>query len=346
METTPKLAIVVLSYNGKELLKQFLPGIIKTCPDYGEVWVVDNASTDGTSEFLKEAFPSVKTLRLLVNKGFTNGYYESLPQIKAEYYVLISSDVEVSEGWVEPIISLMDADKTIGLCQPKVKSWHEKNKFEYSGAGGAFMDIYGYPFCRGRIFFDVEEDTGQYDDVIEVMWCSGACMFIRADVYHYLGGFENDFYAHMEDIDLSWRAKSAGYKVMVCPQSVVYHMGGHIITYGSPQKIFRNYRNGMILLLKNLPSSQVWWVIPVRLVLDGIAGFKALVSGNGKETLAILKAHGQFWGNFGKWVKKRRDAKKQVISQPNRTGFYNGSILVKYFLKGKKKFSQLPKFKV
>lgn len=338
--TKPKLAVVVLSYNGRELLNKFLPPIIKSKTDYTEIYVVDNASHDGTYEFIQEHFPEVKLIRLEVNKGFTNGYVASLPQIDADYYALVSSDVEVSEGWIEPIISLLDSNPDVAVVQPKIKSYNNKREFEYSGASGAYIDKYGYPFCRGRLFFTIEEDDAQYQDNREVFWCSGACMFIRSDVYHQLGGFDNDYYAHMEDIDLSWRVKNAGYKVMVCPQAVVYHVGGHIISYGSPPKIFRNYKNGMIMLLKNLPAGQVWWIIPYRLLLDGVAGIRALVKGNSKECGAILKAHFEFWSGLQKWIRKRKEAKK-AVNNPNRVGVYPRSIVVQYFLLGKRKFSDL-----
>jgi GT2 family glycosyltransferase len=330
----------VLSYNGKGLLEKFLPPIIKTCTSYAQVYVVDNASTDGTFEFVSETFPDVRLIRLDVNKGFTNGYVQSLPQIQAEYYVLVSSDVEVSEGWIEPAIQLLDSDPSIGLVQPKIKSFHQKTHFEYSGAAGAYIDKYGYPFCRGRLFFTIEEDLGQYNDIQEVFWCSGACMFIRADLYHRIGGFDNDYYAHMEDIDLSWRAKNAGYRVMVCPASVVYHVGGHIISYGSPPKVFRNYKNGLIMLLKNLPGNEVWWKLPWRMLLDQVAAFRALIKGNPKEFSAIFRAHMQFLAGLGQWIKKRRLA-RPMIKNPNRKGVYPGSVVADYFLRRKHTFKEI-----
>ena len=336
----PKLAIVVLSYNGKDLLEKFLPPIIASQTSYSWVYVVDNASTDSTYEFLQARFPEVNIIRLTVNKGFTNGYVESLPFIEAEYYVLISSDVEVSPGWIEPIIDLMDGDPAIGVCQPKIKSYNQKTHFEYSGAAGAYIDRYGYPFCRGRIFYSVEEDKGQYDDVHEVFWCSGACMFIRAEVYHGIGGFDNEYYAHMEDIDLSWRAKNAGHRVMVCPQSVVYHVGGHIISYGSPAKIFRNYKNGLIMMIKNMTSGNIWGRLIFRLLLDNVAAIRALLTGNFQEYKAIVKAHWQFYGGLGHWFRKRREA-KPYVKNPNRTGIYNRSIVFQYFVNRKDKFDKL-----
>lgn len=335
-----KLAIVVLSYNGKDLLGKFLPPILETRTDYSKVFVVDNASTDGTYEYLQENFKEVNIIRLPVNRGFTNGYVESLPFIEAEYYVLISSDVEVSPGWINPVIELMDSDKTIGICQPKIKSYNQKTHFEYSGAAGAYIDRYGYPFCRGRIFFTVEEDTGQYQDNREVFWCSGACMFIRSEVYHGIGGFDNEYYAHMEDIDLSWRAKNAGYKVMVCPQAEVFHVGGHIISYGSPAKIFRNYKNGLIMMVKNMTTDNIWGRLIFRLILDNVAAIRALATGNISEYKAIFKAHWQFYGGLRHWLRKRKQA-KLAVNNPNRTGIYNHSIVWQYFIAKKDSFNKL-----
>jgi len=338
--TSSKLAIVVLSYNGKDLLEKFLPPIISSQTSYSQVYVVDNASTDGTYEFLQARFPEINIIRLPVNKGFTNGYVESLPFIDAEYYVLISSDVEVTPGWIEPIIDLMDSDASIGVCQPKIKSYNQKTHYEYSGASGAYIDKYGYPFCRGRIFFTVEEDKGQYDDIREVFWCSGACMFIRSKVYHEIGGFDNEYYAHMEDIDLSWRVKNAGHRVMVCPQAVVYHVGGHIISYGSPAKVFRNYKNGLIMMIKNMPDRGFWRRLIFRIILDNVAAIRALLNGNTKEYKAILKAHIQFYLGFRHWMAKRRLAKPAVVNR-NTVGVYNGSVVKDYFISKKDVFGKL-----
>ncbi len=340
IQDRPKLAVVVLSYNGKELLRKFLPPILATRTPYTKVYVVDNASIDGTFDFVKNEFPEIELIRLEINRGFTNGYVESLPMIDAEYYALVSSDVEVSKGWIEPIINLMDSDRKIGICQPKIKSYNDKTSFEYSGAAGAYMDMFGYPFCRGRLFFTVEQDLGQYNDNKEVFWCSGACMFIKSEVYHSIGGFDNEYYAHMEDIDLSWRVKNAGYKVMVCPQAEVFHVGGHIISYGSPAKVFRNYKNGLIMLVKNLPFNELWWIIPSRFVLDGIAGLRALLQGNPKETKAILHAHWEFYMGLRHWLRKRKEAQKSV-NNPNRVGWFQRSVVLAYFIKGKQKYSDL-----
>jgi GT2 family glycosyltransferase len=237
-------------------------------------------------------------------------------------------------------IDLMDSDLAIGICQPKIKSYNHKTQYEYSGAAGAYIDKYGYPFCRGRIFYSVEEDKGQYDDIREVFWCSGACMFIRSAVYHDIGGFDNAYYAHMEDIDLSWRVKNAGYKVMVQPKAVVYHVGGHIISYGSPAKIYRNYKNGLIMMVKNLPAGQVWPKIIFRLLLDHIAAYRALFSGNKEEYKAIFKAHREFLGGLRRWNQKRKEALPKVHNR-NKTGIYPRSIVWQYFINKKETFDKL-----
>ncbi|MFH1320712.1 MAG: glycosyltransferase family 2 protein [Bacteroidota bacterium] len=335
-----KVAVVIISYNGKELLEKFLPPIINDDYDDFEVYVIDNASTDQTQEFLKSAFPQVKIITVKVNKGFTNGYVEGLQQISNEYYVLISSDMEATPGWIKPIIDLMESDRSIAACQPKVKSYDQKTLFEYSGSAGGYIDMLGYPFCRGRLFFTMEDDKGQYDDVRETFWATGGCLFIRSELYHKAGGLDNDFYAHMEEIDLCWRLKNMGYKIMVCPESVVYHVGGHIITYGSPGKIFRNFRNSLITNLKNMKANELIWKIPARIVLDIIYAYKVLFSGNFMEFKNIAKAHYHFLIYLPKWIRKRREVRKLTVD-PNLYGIYNGSIVFDYFLRGKKRFSQL-----
>jgi len=337
-----KVAVVLLSYNNTDLNEKFIPPILaeKERYDNFELILVDNASTDGTEEYINKNFPEVKVLRLDVNRGFTNGYVQSLKQIDAEYYVLLSSDFEVTPGWIQPIVDLMDKDSTIAACQPKIKYYKQKTHFEYAGAAGGYIDKYGYPFCRGRIFFDLEEDKGQYDDTREVFWAGGGCMFIRSELYHQFGGLDNDFYAHMEEIDLCWRLKNGGYRIMVCPESTVYHVGGAVITYGSPIKVYYNFRNGLILMVKNLPKGKLFGTILMRLILDHIAAYKALFSGNFKEYFAIAKAHFHFFIGSGKWLRKRKEAQAHTTT-PNNTGYYKRSIVLDYFLRGKKKFSDL-----
>ena len=335
-----KVGVVVISYNGKELLEKFLPRILKTDYNDFEVYVIDNASTDGTGKYLASAFPEVKVIAIPENKGFTNGYVEGLSQITNEYYILVSSDIEVSDNWIHPVIDLMESDVSIAACQPKIKSYDDKKMFEYSGSAGGFIDYLGYPFCRGRMFFSMEEDNGQYDDIREVFWASGGCLFIRSKLYHSAGGLDNDFFAHMEEIDLCWRLKNMGYKIMVCPKSVVYHVGGHIIAYGSPGKIYRNFRNSLITNLKNMSLFEALWKIPLRMALDNIYQTKVLFSGNFSEFLNITKAHIHFLFYLPRWIGKRREVNK-LVNKRNKSGIYPNSIVWAYFVKKKEKFSNL-----
>lgn len=336
----PILSIVLLSYNSRDFLSQFLPKLTKFTPDKYEIVVVNNGSTDDTEAFLQENYPQLRVVKIEVNKGFTNGYIESLKQIDAKYYCLISSDIEVTENWADPIIDLMESDDQIAACQPKIKSWHDRNKFEYAGACGGYLDKYGYLFCRGRIFYTVEEDHGQYDENIEVFWASGACLFVRSDLYHQVGGLDDDFFAHMEEVDLCWRLKNLGYKIMCVPASEVFHVGGSIISYGSPGKTYRNYRNNLILLIKNLPFGQLIWKLPYRLFLDGVAFFHLLFTGQVKLAFVIIKSHMFFHARTLHWLKKRKQVRSLVVDESN-TRFYPKSIVWKYFIEKVKFFSEL-----
>ncbi len=346
METSPEhiphVAIVLLSYNSLPLIKQFLPKIVDTVPNSSDVKVVvvDNASTDRTGNWVRENFPQVQLITITVNHGFTGGYTESLPQIKAKNYVLISSDIEVTPGWLEAGLEVLDSDDKIAAVQPKVKSFDRRDEFEYAGAAGGYIDYLGYPFCRGRLVNSVEKDTGQYEDVREIFWASGACLFIKADLYHKAGGLDNDFFAHMEEIDLAWRLKNMGYKIMYQPKAEIYHMGGYVIAYGSPGKIFRNHRNNLIMLLKNLPASEVWWKIPLRFLLDYLAFFKMLADGNPKASLAVFKAHRDFVNCFGKWYKKRKEVQK-LFTKRNTFGICNKSIIFHFYVLRNRYFKEL-----
>ena len=338
----PRVAIVLLSYNSLKLVKEFLPLIIETTPNDHDhqIWLVDNASTDGTGEYVKKHFPCVNLYTIKVNHGFTGGYTESLPHIPAKNYVLISSDIEVAPNWLEPGLSLLESDDSIAAVQPKVMSFDRRDEFEYAGAAGGFIDYLGFPFCRGRLVNAVEKDSGQYDDITEIFWASGACLFIKADLYHQFGGLDNDFFAHMEEIDLAWRLKNGGYKVMYQPASKIYHMGGFVIQYGSPSKIFRNHRNNLIMLLKNGDGNKLWWKIPFRFILDYLAFVKMLVDGNPKASLAVVKAHKEFIWQFGKWYQKRK-AIKALVKNPNRYGICSKSLVWNFFALGKRTFPQL-----
>jgi len=338
----PKLAIVLLSYNSLELVVKYLPLIKDSIPaekDY-QVIVVDNASSDAIGEYVKSEHSDVRLITLKENHGFTNGYVESLAQIDAKYYCLISSDIEVTAGFTEPAIDLLESDETIAACQPKIMSWDRRKEFEYAGAAGGYIDHLGYPFCRGRMVNVVEEDHGQYDTVQEIFWASGACLFIRADLYHEAGGLDNDFFAHMEEIDLCWRLKNMGYKIIFQPKSVVYHMGGFIIKYGSPMKVFRNHRNNLIMMLKNLPPYEGLWKIPLRFCMDLLTLLKMAADGNWNTVPAISKAHFQFVWYFPKWYSKRIEVNK-LKNNPNLRGIFPKSMVWQFFAKKNKLFSQL-----
>ena len=338
METQKiKTAVVVLNWNGKAWLEKFLPNLVNHS-QVATVFVADNASTDDSVDYVKINFPTVKIIVNASNGGYAKGYNDVLKQIDAEYFVLINSDIEVTAGWLSPIISLMDSDKQIASCQPKILNYNSKTKFEYAGASGGFIDNLGYPFCRGRIFDDLEQDKGQYNDAVEVFWATGACLFVRSTHFWELGGLDEDFFAHQEEIDLCWRLKNKGYKIMVQPKSVVYHVGGGTLNAGSPFKTHLNFRNNLFMLFKNLPISSLFTTIPMRLVLDGVAALTFLNKEKGLEhVLAIAKAHFSFYFAIPNLI-----AKRQKISQKNSlVGKMYWSILVKNKMNGIKRFSEL-----
>ncbi|HTO15373.1 MAG TPA: glycosyltransferase family 2 protein [Edaphocola sp.] len=333
-------AVVILSYKSIEWHKLFLPKIIEQSSSGYDVVIVDHASPDDTSLFIKEHFPSVKLLRLEKNIGFAGGYAAALEQIKAKYFVLLSSDFEVTDYWFPPLIDLMESNPEIGALQPKIRYWKQRELFEYAGAAGGFMDKWGYMFCRGRVFNTLEEDIGQYDDSVEVFWASGGCLMVRSDAYFKAGALDVDLYAHMEEIDLCWRLQNMGYKIAAVGASTVFHVGGSIISYGSPQKTFYNYRNNLIIILKNEKWSKVLWLIPLRLVLDGVSCILFLKEGNFKNIWAVLKAHFSFYSKFGFWKKKRQVNDSKKTNKSLKT-VYPRSIIIDYFLKHKKHFKDL-----
>lgn len=332
-----KVAVVILNYNGKKFLEQFLPTVIASCdPAKVEVVVADNASTDDSVAFMQERFPEVRLIENGGNGGFATGYNVALRQIEAQYYVLLNSDIEVAPGWIEPVVALMDADPQIAACQPKILSYYNKEQFEYAGASGGFIDKYGYPFCRGRVFQNLETDEGQYDNPIEVFWATGACMFVRADLYHQIGGLDDSFFAHMEEIDLCWRMKNAGYKVYCCPESRVYHIGGGTLPKNSPQKTYLNFRNNLSLLVKNLPKHRLARTILYRILLDWVAAFKFLVEGCPKDFKMVFKAHWDFY----KRLKSLRKKREQVGHSPV-SCVYQKNIVFENVIRKKNKFSDL-----
>lgn len=333
-----QIAVVILNYNGQKHLADFLPSVIQYSSD-ATIYVADNASTDCSLELLKTAFPSVKIIELKENHGFAQGYNEALEFVEAEYYVLLNSDVEVTPNWIEPVIELMNNDKTIAACQPKIKAFHQKSHFEYAGAAGGFIDHLGYPFCRGRIFQEIEQDLKQYDDNHEVFWATGACMFVRAEVFHQVGGFDGDFFAHMEEIDLCWRIHHAGYKVYACGSSEVYHVGGGTLHKSNPYKTFLNFRNGLAMLYKNHPDKGFSLAIFTRLILDGVAGIKFLLFDSWEDCWAVARAHFDFYAHFLSWYKKR----KQIQRKDFISTVYRRNVVWQHFVDDVQTYNKLQK---
>jgi len=301
-----KIAVVILNWNGVKLLEQFLPSVIQFS-EGAAIYVADNDSTDNSIEFVKENFPTVKIVKNSGNHGFAKGYNDALKHIDAEIYALVNSDIEVTENWLKPILETFDTEKQTAIIQPKILDFKNKEYFEYAGAAGGFIDKYGFPFCRGRIFDTVEKDNGQYDENIELFWASGACFFIRKNVFYELGGFDESFFAHQEEIDLCWRAANDGHIIKYNYQSLVYHVGGATLQQGNPKKTYLNFRNSLLMLVKNLPKRGLFFVIFFRMILDGIAGIRFLTQGKLGHTFAILKAHFSFYCLSLKYLGKRKD---------------------------------------
>ncbi len=341
MANSAKIAIVILNYNGEILFDKFLPSIVRySTTKNTEIIIADNGSTDNSIKHLQHHFPEIKIIDFKNNYGFAEGYNRALKQIKADYYILVNSDVEVSKNWIEPCIKMFEHDEKLAAIQPKILYYYQVNLFEYAGAGGGFIDKFGYPFCRGRILNKLEEDTGQYNQSTPIFWASGACMFVRASAFHEVGGFDSDFWAHMEEIDLCWRLKSRGLKIMYQPESVVYHLGGGTLSYGSPRKIYLNFRNNLYMLFKNLPKNQFKRIFLTRMILDGIAAVKFILGLNFREFWAVLKAHFLFYQNLGKLIIKRKEVQKEVLVKEHRE-VYQKSIMWKFFIERKRRFSDL-----
>ncbi|HMK06224.1 MAG TPA: glycosyltransferase family 2 protein [Flavobacterium sp.] len=299
-----KIAVVILNWNGTKLLGQFLPSIIQYSPE-AAIYVADNASTDGSVAFVRSDFPSIKIIQNESNLGFAAGYNKALQFVDAEIFALVNSDIEVTENWLKPIIQIFESEPKTTIIQPKILDFKNKEYFEYAGAAGGFIDEFGYPFCRGRIFDTIEKDTLQYDDNREIFWASGACFFIRSTAYKELNGFDESFFAHQEEIDLCWRVFNKGHQIKYNSQSVVYHVGGATLQQGNPHKTFLNFRNSLLMLTKNLPQTSLFPILFIRLVLDGIAGIQFFLKGKPSHSFAIIKAHFAFYGLFSKAYKKR-----------------------------------------
>ena len=332
------ITVVILNYNGNELLRKFLPSVIQHSAR-ARIVVVDNGSTDGSLENFEREFPGVALIRIDSNLGFCGGYNYALRKIEAEYYVLLNSDVEVTADWLTPLSTLLDKNPEAAAVQPKILSYHQRNHFEYAGAGGGFVDSLGYPFCRGRLFYVTEEDHGQYNDSHEVFWASGACMMVRAARYHEMGGLDEDFFAHMEEIDLCWRLQRAGYKVFYEGRSTVYHVGGGTLNSANPFKTYLNFKNGLSLLYKNLPTRQLIYKFPIRLLLDWVASIKFTFSGYAQSGRSVIRAHWHFFGNWKKEKTKRRLTAK--FGYKRLQNQYRGLIVWKFFILGKRKYPDL-----
>jgi hypothetical protein len=328
-----KVAVVILNWNGEKLLEQFLPSIISFSEE-ATIYVADNASTDDSISFIQSNYSSVNIIQNQGNYGFAKGYNEALKSVEEPYYALVNSDIEVTENWLRPIIDLFDCQSKIAIIQPKILDFKNKEMFEYAGAAGGFIDKYGYPFCRGRIFSSIEKDHGQYNDECAIFWASGACFFIRKDAYRLLDGFDDTFFAHQEEIDLCWRAFNKGYNAVYCSKSVVYHVGGATLNESNPKKTYLNFRNSLYTLTKNLPKNKLLLVLFSRFVLDGIAGFKFLIEGKFPHCIAIINAHFSYYSNFNSYLRKRG-------SIQNINYYKTKNIVFKFFLLKKTVFNSI-----
>lgn len=335
--TAKDVAIVILNWNGKHFLEQFLPSVIRFSSE-ARIIIADNASTDDSIDFLKEVYPNIEIIQNSSNGGFAKGYNDALSHVKSPFYLLLNSDIEVSEGWLSPLLKTME-NKDVAGCQPKIKSFNNKNKLEHAGAVGGFIDRNYFPFCRGRIFDQIEGDNGQYDYPLEVFWASGACLLIRSEDFHSVNGFDEDFFAHMEEIDLCWRLKLKGKKFMVDPSSVVYHVGGGTLPYSSPRKTYLNFRNSLFMIIKNHKG----WLFPKllwRLCIDGIGGARFLLKGEFSQLGAVFNAHMSMYKLMSKTLKKRREIQRSTENS-NMAGMFEGNILWNHYIKGVKHFSEL-----
>ncbi len=333
----PVVAVVILNYNGRMHLQKFLPSVIASTYTQLRIIVADNGSSDDSVSYITQNFPTIEIITHSVNEGFAGGYNWALQEVEASYYVLLNSDVCVSPGWIEPVINILLNDHTIAACQPKILSFHQPHLFEYAGAAGGWIDTLGYPFSRGRVFDVCEEDQSQYDDVQPLFWASGAAMFVRAKVFHELGGFDASFFAHQEEIDLCWRMQLAGYKIMACPSSTVYHLGAGTLPRGG-RKVYLNFRNNLFMLLKNLPFHEKVWKIPLRFSLDAISAWKGLFSGDTAFFIAIFQAHLAVMKSFFSTRHLSKNPPKSMVSLQ---GVYGGSVVWHYFVRKHTRFMEI-----
>jgi GT2 family glycosyltransferase len=340
VNSAPSIAVVILNWNGISLFSQFLPSVLTHSREEGvTIYVADNGSTDGSVDFLRKNFPSVCLISLDRNYGFAGGYNRALKQIQADYYILLNSDVEVTPDWIIPCIKRLEEEPDAAAVQPKIRSFTDRNKFEYAGAAGGFIDYLGFPFCRGRILVELEEDNGQYDQPASLFWATGACMFIRSGLFHASGGFDEDFFAHMEEIDLCWRLKNQGWKIVFEPNSVVFHLGGATLSYQSPEKVFLNFRNSLWMMVKNLPKRQLLSRLIPRMVLDGVAAVHFLLTGEVKAFKSVLRAHRDFYITLPEFLRKRKDLVK-LVRQNRHPEMFRGSMVYRFYVLKYRKFSQ------
>jgi GT2 family glycosyltransferase len=329
-----RLAIVILNFNGRRFLEQFLPGVIRYSDGF-PVYVADNGSSDDSIPFLQKTFPDVRLICFDINHGYAGGYNLALGQIESHYFLLLNSDVEVTRGWIRPLVEFLESHEDYAACQPKMLSFKNKNIFEYAGAAGGFIDFLGYPFCRGRIFDAMEEDKGQYDVDREIFWASGACMLIRSDAFNSVGGFDSSFFAHMEEIDLCWRLRSRGWKIAFRHESIIYHIGAGTLKKGHPQKTYLNFRNNLAMLMKNLPFSRLLYILPLRLALDVLASIKFLLFDSPRNAFAVWRAYWKNCGRIPQYVRFRAmDFKLRTTLKPG--CIYGKPILWEYYLKKRK----------
>lgn len=335
-----KTAVVILNWNGLTFLKQFLGKVIESTKlsEGAEVILADNNSKDGSVGWLHTHFPSLRVILFDRNYGFTGGYNKALKQIEAKYYLLLNSDIEVTSGWLVPLVDYMDKNAEVAACAPKIRSFHQPEKFEHAGAAGGFMDRFGYPFCRGRVLEVLETDEGQYNNTVNVFWATGAALMIRSELYNETGGLDKHFFAHMEEIDLCWRLQRMGYRIVCIPSSEVYHVGGGALPSTSPRKLYLNFRNNLMMLTKNLTSFQLWYILPSRLVLDGLSGLTYLFSGKFSFFKAVIKAHFSFYRHL---IRILRERKHIPASHYKLRGVYKGSIVLKYFMNKELKYSDI-----
>jgi GT2 family glycosyltransferase len=328
-----KLAIIILNWNGKKLLEQFLPSVIQHSKD-ADIYVADNASTDDSIAFITSNYPTITVIQNKENSGYAKGYNDVLKSVDADVFCLLNSDVEVTQNWLNPIVNTFKEDTNTGIIQPKLLDYNKKDCFEYAGAAGGFIDKYGYPYCRGRIFNTVEKDLGQYNDSTEIFWASGACMFIKRDIFKELHGFDELYFAHMEEIDLCWRAKNLGYVIKYVGSSEIYHVGGATLKNSNPKKTFLNFRNSLFTLTKNA-NGFILGKIFIRLILDGIAAIKFLIEFKPKHTIAIIKAHFSYYYHLNQVLNQRKSIK-------NKTKYYSRtSIVYDYFVNKKTEYNSL-----